>query len=358
MSAFFFMIILMSAGLAIDMGLMYEYRNQLQASADAAALAGAVGLGNRDGVVARDSAMAFNHRNRVGDSTNTLATNDAIAGTWHGSTFYARNWPDDSVYAVQVTTRYPAQYLFGRAAGFTSKTLTATAVAVHGSSPRLGCVRPWAVPYQSLLDQLGHGYTVAHDLTQADVAQLAAATSANQLILNQPGTGEGAPHQMRAVELPAAEYSDGTAGSPWNPSGALYTRAISEDCSALAAESNFSSHPYITVGDWLAGMPGEKKGDTKTGVGDLPGCVKSGNDVTCSPAAQVNVAIWDTYGPSTNGNCSGCYHVKYMGVFYVTGYQGPPQNNVTGYFSALTASPQAGGFSASPGPISKNALVR
>ena len=50
---------------------------------------------------------------------------------------------------------------------------------------------------------------------------------------------------------------------------------------------------------------------------------------------RVNVAIWDTYGPSTHGLCA-CFHVKIHGaIFYVTGYDGPRNNKITGYFSSV-----------------------
>jgi hypothetical protein len=46
-----------------------------------------------------------------------------------------------------------------------------------------------------------------------------------------------------------------------------------------------------------------------------------------------------------------------LGVFFVTGYDGTHgNNNVMGYFSSI-GNP-TGPFSTSPGPITKNALVR
>jgi hypothetical protein len=157
---------------------------------------------------------------------------------------------------------------------------------------------------------------------------------------------------MRAVRLPAGEYADGTAGSPWTNSGSQYRDAIGETCSQLATD--MGSHTTVGAGDWLMTVPGEKVGDTEQGIaGQGKSAGLCGSD-TCSPAVQVNVALWDTYGNAPHGNCSGCYHIKYMAAFWVTGYN-KKTNSVTGYFDTLQ---EAGGFINSSGPLPKNALVQ
>jgi Flp pilus assembly protein TadG len=346
-------VLLGATALVVDAGLLYLYRGQLQNAADASALAGAISLAKGGTTSSVDSAIAYDSRNRVGGLTTTLAAGDVVPGTWTragGFVSTAGDWTTGNPFAVKTTTRYTSNYsIFARYLGFTSKALTATAVAVHGSVGAADCVRPWAVPYQDMLDALPGGHSAStYDLTTADVALLAAMGPGNAIELNEPGSGEGAPHQMRAVELPAGEYADGTAGSPWGNSGKQYRDAISESCAALAAD--MGTHTSVGVNDWLQTVPGQKVGDTEKGVSALCG----GSD-TCAPPVRVNTAIWDTYGNGPGGHCSGCYHVKYMGIFYVTGYN-KATNSVTGYFSALTAA--AGGFVAKPGPISKNALVQ
>ena len=64
-------------------------------------------------------------------------------------------------------------------------------------------------------------------------------------------------------------------------------------------------------------------------------------------------------GPHGNGpadDCTGCFHVKYVGVFYVTGYN-HSGNSINGYFGGLTTAASSG-FTPKPGPISKNAPVQ
>jgi hypothetical protein len=116
----------------------------------------------------------------------------------------------------------------------------------------------------------------------------------------------------------------------------------------------------VSVDDWLAPTSGQQTGPTEQGINLL----LCGSNSTCpvgTAPVRVNVAIWDTYGASTRGICSGgtsssCFHIKYMGVFYVTGYDGAHgNNNIMGYFSAIGT--DGGGFVPKPGPVIKNALV-
>jgi hypothetical protein len=68
------------------------------------------------------------------------------------------------------------------------------------------------------------------------------------------------------------------------------------------------------------------------------------------------VALWNQSGnaPDVSGCGGKCFKVKYLGVFYVTGYN-TVTNAVTGYFSTMSAS---GAFSPTPGPIQTIALVK
>jgi Flp pilus assembly protein TadG len=356
LTVFFLTVLMGAATLSIDLSSMYLFRTQLQRTADASALAGAIGLGKGEGTNAQTSITNQNHLNKVGDSTNTLVT--MTAGTWDG-TFHAGNWTDATANAVRVTVQYPGKYSFGRFFGKTTQMLHASAVAVHGSSPTSNCVRPWAVPYRDLLDHLPGGTTfpITHELTAAEVATLANATIADVIELNQSGT-DGAPHQMRAVSFPPLEYASSPyQGNPDPPSANVYRSEISESCADLA---NRIGARGVSVGDYLNGASGQMTGPTEDGVnellcGDKKGCPAG------TPPKRVNVAIWDTFGASPHGFCAAsgnnaCYHIKYVGIFYVTGYN-HSGNSVKGYFSAV-GDPTASGFSTAVAPISKNALVQ
>ncbi len=67
--AFFLVLLLMLAGMAIDLGYMYVVKNQLQVAADAAALAGAAKLDGSSSVaqdLVRQEAWKFACKNTAG----------------------------------------------------------------------------------------------------------------------------------------------------------------------------------------------------------------------------------------------------------------------------------------------------
>ena len=344
-----------SAAMAIDVSLAYVRRGELSSAADATALAGVVALGGGAAAGSVDTALHYADLNRV-SGTVSLAAADVLPGTWTagGGFVGTGSWTTGGPFAVKTTTRYTLAYIFARLFGFSTKNLTCVAVAVRGSVGSEGCVRPWAVSYQSLLDQIGGGFSaLTHDLTAAEVATLKAATIANAVVMNQ-GDVDGAPGQMRSVQIPPGEYGAAPyQGIPTSPSASVYRSEIYEDCITL--DGRLNNRP-VSVDDWLEGTSGQEKGPTGQGISQLL-CGNQSFNPPCLAQSLVNVAIWDRYGNSPRGFCSPCYHIKYMGVFYVTGYQGPPDNNVLGYFSSLT-DPSAGGFVPKPGPIVKNALVQ
>jgi len=273
--------------------------------------------------------------------------------------FTQTSWAAGS-YAVQVTTRYNASFGFAKIFGLTNRTITATAVAVAGGATSSSCVRPWAIPYQAMLDVLyspGSKSAATYDLTTADIARLAVMTSASNPVTLKVGTGSNytANGQFWAVQLPPGEYANGTAGSPWS-GGSNYRTAIGDDCTALAAligGASGNANPYVSVGDWLSPETGNKVGPTQQGVDD-----QCGSDV-CSPARKLIAGMWDSYGNAPGGHCSGCYHIKYMAIFSLTGWDNA-NNAVTGYFNTTTSASGTGGTFVAGGasPIQVIALVK
>jgi hypothetical protein len=353
--------LLVSVGFAVDMSRMYLYRTELQSTADAAALAGVLSLANNQGAASANDAIDYNRRNKVGDSTNTLVAGDIYPGNWSlGGVWSDRTWTDLDANAVKVTTRYPGSFTFGRLAGLTTKNLTATAIAVHGSVGKDKCVRPWAVPYFLLLKALYPTSTpdpTTYKLSDADVDRLAAMTIADNVALKVGDAGSTVlSGNFYGVEMPPQEYANGTAGNPWS-GGNNYQDAISSSCDALeTAMRARGGNPFVGVGDWLAPENGNMKTPTKKAVQDLCGIPNS--VTTCPNPVRVIIALWDQSGnaPHFSSGCGGkCFHVNYMGVFYVTGYD-DASDSVTGYFQSM--SDPGGGFIASPGPVGKNALVR
>ena len=351
--------LLIAVGFAVDMSRMYLYRTELQSAADAAALAGVITLSSGGGATAINDALDYNQRNKVGDSIRTLVAGDIYPGNWSLANVWSdRAWTDADANAVKVTTRYPGSFTFGKLAGLTTKNLTATAIAVHGSVGKDKCVRPWAVPYVLMLQKIFAPNPApdptTYNLTDADVAKLRTMTAADWVDL-KVGDSKDVINSgnFYGVELPPQEYANGTAGSPWS-GGSNYTTAISTSCENLA--SMMGSNPFVGVGDWLAPENGNMKTPTKKAVQDLCGITNPAVD--CTTPVRVIIALWDQSGdaPHFNSGCGGkCFHVKYMGVFYVTGYN-ESTDAVKGFFQ--TMSDPGGGFVAAPGPVGKNALVR
>jgi Flp pilus assembly protein TadG len=336
-----------AAAFAIDIGHMYLLRSDVHASSDAAALAGISKYAvSADTVAARTEAQGFAARFRADTVALSLAGVDFVFGKWSppsGSlaSFTAGATP---INAVKTTVRYTGGYFaFGKYLGFSTHQVTATSIAVHGSVGSTECMRPLGIPYQSLLDVLyppANTKPVTYDLTAADIVNLNQLATPTVLKLGSPGGTN--PGQFYAVDLPVGEYADGTA-PPTNPiTGAnQYRTLLGSSCSVNAAQGG-----TVSVGDWLNPESGNVVGPTGQGVDDF--CAL----FTCPSKAIV--ALWSTLGNAPGGHCNACYHIKYLGVFNIIGFDKPSQQ-VTGNFTGLLNA--AGGFSGTPGPIQKNALV-
>jgi len=379
--AFMLTIMIGLAAFVVDFGRMYLYKSQLQVAADGAALAGVMQFQRVGGTAARDTAVFYDTLHKVDTTRNTIPVpaDDVTVGTWTmaggpacpsgpAPCFTPDNglnpWINANNNAVKVVNRYTGQYGFGRFFGFTAKSLSATAVAAWGTSNSSTCTRPWAVPYQSLLDVLyppAGTKPVTYTLTPADITRLGQMTSVSNPVELKVGTaGDLTPNgEFYATRIPAAEYANGTAGNPWT-GGNDYQDAIGETCQQLATQIAAQGGPgTISIGDWLRPETGNKVGPTKSGINTL-----CGSDV-CSPPIKLVVALWDVEGASPGGNCTTsntCYHVKYLGVFSITGWD-QPNKAVTGFFNTMTQETAAGfvaggGAGGSLSPIILYALVK
>lgn len=285
------------------------------------------------------------------------------------------SWTASTNNAVQATSRYAANYRFGQLFGFSTRMRTATSIAAVGSVGSTDCIRPWAVPYQTMLDILyPPANTVSaatYNLTSADVVRLAAMTTANNFFLKIGSASSGVVSgNFYGVRLPPILYANGTVGNPWS-GGNNYSNALGYTCAQLAsAMAGQSTNPNIGIGDWLQAENGNMAGPTGQGVAAL--CQTAGNGgttpanasgnatFTCNVPVSIKMTMWATSGnaPGVSGCGGACFLVKYIGVFAVTGYTkgtGSNPDGVTGYFSALVTSGQ---FSGTPGPVKRIALVQ
>jgi hypothetical protein len=230
--------------------------------------------------------------------------------------------------------------------GFTTRALTATSDAVVAYVGSTTCIKPVAIPYQALLDQL---YTpgskpTSYNLTDADVANLQGSHPSVQLKLGTDAT-QG---NFYLVEMGPYQYANGTFGTPnWGGDNIFEDRfAGNGTCSMM-----------VGPGDWLKGKTGNAAGPAEKGYEDLCGVTITGNgDYPCSSEKKFKVALWST---EDDAHCTPrCFLVKYTGVFVVTKYSkfgGSTPDGLWGYFTEM---PSDGAFSTVPSPLKKLALVK
>lgn len=367
---------------AIDFGRMYLFRTQVHTRADAAALAGVqarfVSIDPLVNAAAADTAVSVGRLNLVENRNPSMTTADIVPGVWtfpNGPFTPAAggSWTASGINAVQATARDTAGYVFGPIFSVATRVRSAISVAAVGSVGSTDCVRPWAIPYQVMLDVLyGTGVQNAgtYNLTAGDVATLSAMTIANNMFLKIGDPSATVTNgSFYGVRLPPILYANGTLGNPWNGAND-YGNAIGYTCAQLnQAMIAQGGSPNIGVGDWLQSEQGNMVNKTRSGVlslcnnfggGTIPGNPGGSNSFACVTPASVKIAMWASYGdaPGTTGCGGKCFLVKYLGVFAVTGYTkatGGNPDGVTGYFSSLLSS---GSFSGAPGPIKKIALVQ
>lgn len=356
------------AAFAVDFGRMYLDRAQVHVSADAAALAGADRLVHLAPTRAVDSAVAYGVLNLVENRAPTVSSADIVPGRWDFDTrtfTTTGSWTSTNTNAVRATSRFTAEYLFGRVFGFSSRLRSATSIAAVGSVSGSSCVRPLAVPYQLLLDaRYGAGVknALTYVLTEDDVSWF----SAHHVpILLKSGNSNNniISGNFYGARMPPVVYADGTAGNPW--SGASnFEQALGSDCASLAQQiANAHGRPYISVGDWLQPENGNMVTSAGDGLaslcsangGTVPANAKGNKSFTCVNPTEVRIAMWSEYGSPPGGQgCGGkCFKVMGIGVFYVTGFE--KGNGAYGYFSSIVAS---GPFSPHPGLLRKTALVQ
>ena len=154
-------------GLAIDMSYFYISRNQLQTSADAAALAGALRMSDVQAM--RTEAKKYAEMNAAGDS-QILANNDIQRGTWN---FQTKTFTPGgaNANAVKVTTRRsqangnPAGTFLASVLGFHNVNISTSAVAAYSTDDE------WDV-------------LVVQDVTSSFSAEIDDARQANHVLLD------------------------------------------------------------------------------------------------------------------------------------------------------------------------------
>ena len=154
---------------AIDLSQVMAYRSELQRSADAAALAGAVKLATASPQLADDEARSYSALNPVMGASPTITVE---LGKWTGTSLTSAHGGDgsfeDEAIRVQLSSTSPS--IFARFLGSDSATVQAEAIA--WVSPRVeltDCVKPFAIPYQALTATIDPFGNVNRPLSQNDL---------------------------------------------------------------------------------------------------------------------------------------------------------------------------------------------
>jgi len=260
--------------------------------------------------------------------------------------------------AIRVFVRDTVDFVFGKLLGWTKRGITAEAVAVWGSARSSSCIRPWAVPYQQMLDQLyppAGTKPTSYDMTINDIANLSAMSYASNPVTLKVASNNGyTPNgQFYAVDIPPGEYADGTAGVGSLTGANNYSNEIAAaSCSALTTFfANQGVSGTIGIGDWLNPETGNMQGPTHQGIsGQGQSAGICGTSDTCSPPKKIIVAMWDTQGDAPYGHCNSCYHVKYLGEFSLVGWD-QSSKSIVGFFNTMTL-PASGAAGFTPGAIS------
>jgi hypothetical protein len=355
------------AAFALDFGRMYLFRSQLQNAGDSAAWAGLMRLMAKDTIFAADTAAAYANRHRVEAGFVNMPPSSAVPGHWD---FAARtftpaaggDWSLPGNNAVKANVDYVASFTFGRLFGFTTRTVPAHAVAAFGFIGPSRCIRPWAIPYERMLQTLypasspGVPYDPTYDLTQADVAALAAMTQADAISLKIAKSSDAyTSGSFWGARLEPVLYADGTTGNPRNGAN-WYENRIGWPC------DNAGMQDLVGPGDWLESEQGNMTGPTRKGVQDLcdlygGGYTGNGNkDFLCNTPVKIKTTMFDV----TDTQC-GCgvsisprgFRVKYIGEFTVLGHD--KTDGVIGYFNTM---PTTGVIVNTPTPLIKPLLVQ
>lgn len=155
---------------------IYAQKNELQTSADAAALAGVLELLN-DTTIVTDSAISFSLKNPVQKQNVAVNAADVYCGVWDDA---AQTFSDSSTTcggrhnATAVTARDSAVWLFPLLVSATGKEVKARAHAWLAYVDASRCVKPIAIDYAVLTTALDPDPTLDpnRDLTTADIAKL------------------------------------------------------------------------------------------------------------------------------------------------------------------------------------------
>jgi hypothetical protein len=329
---------------AVDLGYLKWKRGQMQAAADAAALAGAAALVAFGADTARIVSEAVTY-----GQANVLAKDNPAAAVRDTDVKIDRTGQGYVEVTAGVTSDRgnPVNLFLGPVLGKNFADVSATARASIWCATGSHCMKPWAIPTKFTWNDKadpnkkynGNGkLDVASPLEMASVSVqgYSAADIGTQIVIKQ-----GDPHTTIAPgEYDPIDFPPTNKGKPI-PGGSEYQTNI-----AGCAGSNNTD---VAVNDYLQTEPGGKVGPTKAGLNDLiaqdPGAhwdtstqsIKGSTqtDPLSSPRVAL-ISFYDPRDPPTSGRDS--IKIYQMGAVFIEGVSGA--GDVTARFiNALAQSP-------------------
>lgn len=337
LAAFLFLGLMVMAVLAIDFSRLVEQRNHVHTATDAGAHAGAVQLRiDRNGAV--DTAISFATRHMPSGSPTPVVQ----VGRWNDATHTFTPGALDEADAIQVTAQRGSNYLIGNVLGIVPATMRRTSIA-WAEAPVVAapCLRPWALPYDSLLAKLGIT-DPDHELTQSDMANLQAMPLASRRVtlkLGSNNVGNAQPGNYNAVVVPSfwrAATSSYVSPRPARGGNEYQDRIGQIECNGLE---------LVGIGDSLDVEPGNKVGPTTTGTtalcdqyGGMSGNFCLNSDGTIGLPIKV-VLYGKEFGDRLNGRDDPIV-VRAIGGFVLESIEmtGPDKSAITGYYDVLSTS--------------------
>jgi hypothetical protein len=293
--------LLVLAAFSLDVGWWQVGANQLQTSADAAALAGARALqldttaAPHANVTTQAAQLAASNRAFSQPVAVTLA--DVEGRIWNPDllAFTDSGWVADRTNTVQVTARATPGLILAGIVRDSAPTISRRAAAWIANINQLDCVKPWTLPYDALYDRIagltGINASAASPrppLTQRQVAALTLgnfSSAARTLVLRGPNTPAAGPvaaarnwtgHRFGGAGNESAVYGNIQGCDPTPVS-------VARDEGAQVADADYE----CWVARALAGLgpSADCSGSWYTGANRAPCHFKSDTDAGCYPSA-------------------------------------------------------------------------
>lgn len=320
--------------IALDFSRAYAQKNEMQTSADAAALAGVLEL-YQDPLTVVDSAVAFGQSNKV--QTYVLGSNRyaVVCGVWDDEAAPAIFTPSGNCSnadnAVQVQAIDTVQYLFNDLFSLTKSQQTTTATAWMAYIEGATCVKPWAIRYTLLTKSLQPlNLDTLRDLTEADIDSLQTLPRERlRFMLKSGDTGD--PGNYGSLEIPNADAN----GNPYEENIATCNNAL------------------IKPGDTVQTEPGIKVGPTKQGAAQF--CEPLVGEECQNGQGEMGklsiAALWWSQSPIVNGR-------RDIVIEQLVSFNLDSVTSSAEIIGVFTAGVSGGSIGSRPGTIRRPVLVR